>query len=38
MIGKWDGVLHEPEPTPVVPVIEVLGGDELDDLFVKHEH
>lgn len=33
MVGKGDGVFHEPEPALVVPVIEVLGGDVLDGLL-----
>ena len=33
IVSKRDGVFHEPEPGPVVPVIEVLGRDVLRDLF-----
>ena len=37
MVGKGDGVFHEPEPALVVPVIEVLGGDVLDGLLPEEE-
>ena len=33
IVGKGDGVFHEPEPAPVVPVVEVLGGDVLNSLL-----
>ena len=33
IIGERNGVLHQPEPGPVVPVVEVLGGDVLSHLL-----
>ena len=29
IIGERNGVLHQPKPGPVVPVVEVLSGDVL---------
>jgi hypothetical protein len=33
VISEGDGMFHQPEPSLVVAVVEVLGRDVLDSLF-----